>query len=181
MFDHTAPLLDRQLVQLFHVIRKRRQYLSQLRSFCDESLDQTRRRPVLLRCVVVGLRSCLCRHHCGQLAWDDVDVEHDAARSSGVLLVSQQLFEHHSRGSCRYRAEALGLLLVAPSAGACHDPELPSPHSSVCDVLFSLALVLSSRRLSAPPTLAPCSRLRILATNLTFTLDFRFGIGAGAG
>ena len=40
---------DRQLVQLFHVIRERRQYLSQLRPFRDESLDQTRPRPDELR------------------------------------------------------------------------------------------------------------------------------------
>ena len=74
VLDHPALLLDRQLVQIFHVIRERRQYVSQLRPFRDESLDQTHRpgerwsQPVttalLLHCVVVGLRFGLCRWKC---------------------------------------------------------------------------------------------------------------------
>ena len=60
--DRLALLLERALVQLFHVIRKQLQHLAHV------------------------------RHCCGQLTGDEASVEDDAAQSSGALPVSPQLF-----------------------------------------------------------------------------------------
>ena len=79
VLDHSAPVLDRQSVQLFQVSPKRCQCVSQLRPFRGEPLDQTRSSPdkrrsqpvaatLLLHCFVVGLNLSFCGDHCAQLA-----------------------------------------------------------------------------------------------------------------
>ena len=165
------------------MIRERRQYLSQLRSFRDEPLGQTRPRKderwsrtvttaLLLHCVrcrpafvplpptlrSAGLRRCRCRTR--------RRTRFCSFRSSCLSITPVRAVDAAQKllGFCFLRPSAP--VPPIPALALASAPQLPSPHSSVCDVLVSLALVLSSRRLSAPPTSAPCARLRLTGNNL---------------
>ena len=81
VLDHSAPVLDRQSVQLFQVSPKRCQCVSQLRPFRGEPLDQTRSSPDKTEVPARGRDPPVALLRC----WPEFELLRRSLRSTGLL------------------------------------------------------------------------------------------------